>query len=448
MTTQPKAPTKNSEVESSTIETTATATTMTAAVSSSGNHLTTTATTTTTTEDRRSYFTRHLSPDYALPQIDPQLAKAAWRDILFLALGCVAVSIIGFVETHAMDADARMTVHVAKVWHWQDMPLNPHGIVDTGYIMTYPLYEFLKANRDWNDLLAGLNSVILVFPSLYVAYVTVWKGDYSCAFRLLALQLLRAFCGWFTFLPPDPAYLNSYYDFPDFVHCIFQDCSSAGDGAPEAMPFVSFFSGHVATMVMVGNHMALSKYFRPWAYLIHVLNVFQIVRLLATRGHYSIDMIIGWYVAVYVTNPAGRLGRYYSRGATMEEIFPHTPAQAFEYATGVADTRRERRMSALLQRPEVQQALRQMESEDDLLEDDDESSFQVQSETTVRILQETASKMMQEQAAALQEEVQHLQQQAREAVNAMREQRILKKKSSKKEGTSGNPQPQGKNKDQ
>jgi len=29
----------------------------------------------------------------------------------------------------------------------------------------------------------------------------------------------------------------------------------------------------------------------------HVINVFQIVRLLATRGHYSIDLIIGWVVA-------------------------------------------------------------------------------------------------------------------------------------------------------
>jgi hypothetical protein len=54
----------------------------------------------------------------------------------------------------------------------------------------------------------------------------------------------------------------------------------------------------------------------------HVFNVFQIIRLLATRGHYSIDIVIGWYMAVHVSHPAGRLGRHFSRGdKSMEELF-------------------------------------------------------------------------------------------------------------------------------
>ena len=100
----------------------------------------------------------------------------------------------------------------------------------------------------------------------------------------------------------------------------------------------------------------------------------------------------------------------------MEEMLPKSALEAFERATGVADTRQERRMSALMHRPEVQEALRKMESE----QGDDE----VHSETTVRILQETASKIMQEQATMLQEEVQHFQKQAIEAVRFMREQRL------------------------
>jgi PAP2 superfamily C-terminal len=362
------------------------------------------------------------------------------RDVILLLVGCVAISIIGFVETHAMDADARVVFKFAGVVSAFDMPANPHGIVDTGFLITYPLYKFLEENRDWNDWLAGLNSFILLLPSIYAAYVTVWKGDYSCVFRILAVQLLRAMCGWFTYLPPDPSYLNSYYDFPDFVQCLFKDCHADNTSAgPEVLPFVSFFSGHVATMVVVGNDMALQSSTRQWAILMHVLNALQIVRLLATRGHYSIDMIIGWYVAVYVSAPAGRLGRYYSRGgASVERVMPKTPLEAFEYATGVADTRLERRMSALMTRPEVQAALAKMESEGD-----SDSEIDVRSNTTARILQETASKMMQEQAQMLQEELQHLQKQAKEAVFAMREQR-LRERSSLRDVTSSGTISEGK----
>ena len=99
----------------------------------------------TITKDRT--LTRHLTPE-----ISPHTAQVVWRDVLLIALGCVAVSIIGFVETHAMDAEKRtIGVHIAGLFHTHDMPLNPHGIVDTGFIMTYPLYEVLKENRDLND---------------------------------------------------------------------------------------------------------------------------------------------------------------------------------------------------------------------------------------------------------------------------------------------------------
>lgn len=298
----------------------------TAIAEATASNVTTTTTTvttaakpppTTTTSDRTDYFTRHLTPpDLSnlrdnLPQLDPKTAKVVWRDFLFVCLGAVAVSMIGFVESNASNAEARsLAVRIAgmiTLGHSSDdniagggYQVNPNGIVDTGYIITHPLYEWLRDNRDWNDFLALLNSLVLLIPTIYVTHVTVWKGDYSCVFRVLAVQLLRAFCGWYTYLPPDPTYLNSNYDFPDFVHCFIEGCASgdevAAKTAPDSViPFVSFFSGHVATMVVAGNHMWLCGYVNM-AVLVHVLNVLQIVRLLATRGHYSIDMIIGWYV--------------------------------------------------------------------------------------------------------------------------------------------------------
>lgn len=211
-------------------------------------------TTTGTGRSRTADFRHRMTP----PDLDPHTKQVVWRDICFLALGCVAVSIIGFVESHASEVGARsIAVKVAGLYDMGEMPVNPHGIVDTGFILTHQLYEWLKANRGWNDFFAGLNSVILVGPSLYIAYVTAWKGDYSLSFRVIALQLLRSLCGWFTYLPPDPTYLNSYYDFPDIVHCLFEDCQGE---VPKAMPFVSFFSGHVATIVVVGNHMWLNGF--------------------------------------------------------------------------------------------------------------------------------------------------------------------------------------------
>ena len=362
---------------------------------------------TATMTSRAAYLKRHLTP----PEMDPQTARVIWRDFLFLVAGCIVVSIIGYVEAHASDPEARITVRVTGIAGTKQVPVNPNGIVDTGYILTEPLYQWLKEHRDWNDVLAAINSLILVLPSVYLAYVTIWRGDYSLSFRVIAVQLLRAFCGWFTYLPPDPHYLNSYFDFPDIVHCLFQECAGQ---IPKQMPFVSFFSGHVATMVVAGNHMWLIRYTRL-ALLVHVLNAFQIVRLLATRGHYSIDMIIAWYVAVYVSNPAGRLGRYYSKGTHVQEILPKTPMEALEHVTGVTDARNESRMAALLRRKDVQEVLLAMQNEDD--EDDD-----FHSETTARILQEATSQLLQERAKIINEKMLYLQQQGQENLTYLQQQ--------------------------
>ena len=413
------------------------------------NNMSDSTTVLVTEEDYHSYFANiHLPkppelPHVEIPQIvDAKTAKVIWRDVFFIMLGSVAMSIIGYVETNAMYVEKRTSATFIGNTELVDNN-NPLGIVDTGYILTYPLYEYLKANRDINDWFAFMNSVILILPSIYITYVTVWKGDYSCVFRVLAVQMLRSFCGWFTYLPPDPSYLNSYYDFPDFVQCLFKDCQAEENDTPELLPFVSFFSGHVATMVVVGNHMALSTNPRTkmWAVIMHIFNVVQIIRLLATRGHYSIDIIIGWAVAVYVSNPAGRLGRYYSRGSAVRDILPKTPMEAFEYATGVAETRQERRMSALMARPEVKEALRKMEEEEKEARSVGaggkkriSDSEITESETTATILQEAAAKIMQEHAEHLQNDLLYLQQRATETMKTLRESRTSTSSSQRNSG--------------
>ena len=77
----------------------------------------------------------------------------------------------------------------------------------------------------------------------------------------------------------------------------------------------------------------------------------------------------------------------------MREILPKTAQEAFERATGVADERQERRMSALMLRPDVQEALRALERGEKGVDPKN-----AHAESNVTILYEAASKLIQEHA--------------------------------------------------
>ena len=220
------------------------------------------------------------------------------------------------------------------LYHSGDFDTEPGMIVDSGFQITTPLHTYFKSSPLANDVWALVNTMGLVAMLWYPVKTIFWDADYTLAFRMVSCQLFRAFCATFTFLPPSDEFLPSYYDFPEALYCLQgADCSNSALSAwwegrfytkvhasgPPEMPFVTFFSGHVAMAVIAANHMYLRGYVK-WAIAIHVINVFQIIRLLATRGHYSIDLIMGWIVAVYVTNPAERLGRHYSRWQGSTEI--------------------------------------------------------------------------------------------------------------------------------
>ena len=163
------------------------------------------------------------------------------------------------------------------------------------------------------------------------------------------MQLLRAGCGWVTYLPASPEFISSPFDIPE----VFSSGVLAGripdytsteqpvHSGEQIAPFVTFFSGHVAMMTVFANH-ALLNGRRQLGVLLWIFNVLQAVRLLATRGHCtcayltlglhaecskltpcvwvdSIDLIMGWVVATYLTNAAEKLGNWYSY-ASVEEV--------------------------------------------------------------------------------------------------------------------------------
>lgn len=278
---------------------------------------------TTTTTDTKHFQRRH-----------QRLRKAVRRDVIFIFAGAIAFALVAYVETHASNADNRLP-YAFKVE--LDTSADKHRrIVDAGFILTSPMHSYLSRHREINDALALCNSLLLTLPLVYVIYVTSWKGDFRLSFRLIATHLFRSLCGWFTYLPPDSDFLSSSYDFPEIFFCLFDDCSNNRISA--AGNFVTFFSGHIATIVLIANHLYLAKFTRL-SICLHCFNWLQIFRLLATRGHYSIDLIIGYVVAVWVSIPAERLGLYYSLyGLDTEPMECPGMISTFETLIGVSQT--------------------------------------------------------------------------------------------------------------
>ena len=147
-----------------------------------------------------------------------RLRKAVQRDLIFILAGAIACALVAYVEMHASDADGRLNVIQETVLSKEDVisaeentddscmlihpnrppPNNTRRIIDAGFILTKPMHSYLARNRDVNDVLALANSILLGGPLAYVVYVTLWKGDFRLAFRLIATHLFRSLCGWFT----------------------------------------------------------------------------------------------------------------------------------------------------------------------------------------------------------------------------------------------------------
>ena len=97
----------------------------------------------------------------------------------------VASLAISYIEVNAGDASLR------------GGEADERGIVDTGFIATQSLHNWLAHHRHYNDIFALLNSCgSVLLPAVYLVHVTIWVGDYDLAFRYLAVQSLRSICGW------------------------------------------------------------------------------------------------------------------------------------------------------------------------------------------------------------------------------------------------------------
>lgn len=178
----------------------------------------------------------------------------------------------------------------------------------------------------------------------------------------------------------------SYYDFPEVFLCLFHHNCNIDSELAEIVPFVTFFSGHIATIVIIGNHLYMRKC-RRLSIALHAFNWLQAVRLLATRGHYSIDLIIGYIVAVFVSSPAERLGWYFSH--SLSPTLPQTALETFEILVGVRVTNHTVDSSTIAKKEDTNEP---KECEDQKVMSSTKDCFHdVHSETSVRLALEIVS---------------------------------------------------------
>ncbi|PHU02366.1 Phosphatidylcholine:diacylglycerol cholinephosphotransferase 1 [Capsicum chinense] len=158
---------------------------------------------------------------------------------------------------------------------------------DLGFIVTVPLNRLLAARPALNTLFAGLNTVFVAMQTAYILWTFLIEGRPRATISALFMFTFRGILGYATQLPLPEDFLGSGADFP------------VGN-----VSFFLFYSGHVAASVIASLDM---KRMQRWelARVFDALNVLQVVRLLSTRGHYTIDLAVGIGAGILFDSMAG-----------------------------------------------------------------------------------------------------------------------------------------------
>uniref|UniRef100_A0A0E0LDC6 AtPDCT1/2 transmembrane domain-containing protein n=1 Tax=Oryza punctata TaxID=4537 RepID=A0A0E0LDC6_ORYPU len=160
--------------------------------------------------------------------------------------------------------------------------------VDLGFAATAALHAGIAARPWLNSLLAALNTVFVAMQAAYILWAILAEGRPRAAVAAMMMFTCRGALGCATQLPLPAEFLGSGMDFP------------VGN-----VSFFLFFSGHVAGAVIAAEDMRRAGR-RGMARLYDALNLLQVVRLLACRGHYTIDLAVGIGAGLLFDMLAGR----------------------------------------------------------------------------------------------------------------------------------------------
>ncbi|KAJ8755953.1 hypothetical protein K2173_024498 [Erythroxylum novogranatense] len=146
---------------------------------------------------------------------------------------------------------------------------------DLGFIATRDLHRLLSSSPELNSWLAGLNTVFVAMQAVYILWAWLVEGRPRATISTLFMFTCRGILGCSTQLPVPEEFVGSGVDFP------------VGN-----VSFFLFFSGHVAGAVIASLDMRRKQRWEL-AWTFDLLNVLQAIRLLGTRGHYTIDLAAG-----------------------------------------------------------------------------------------------------------------------------------------------------------
>ncbi|XVF74747.1 hypothetical protein PTKIN_Ptkin13bG0136500 [Pterospermum kingtungense] len=172
---------------------------------------------------------------------------------------------------------------------------------DLGFIVTRSFHRALASWPELNTLLAALNTVFVGMQSVYIIGTWLVEGRPRASIAALFMFTCRGILGYSTQLPLPQEFVGSGVDFP------------VGN-----VSFFLFFSGHVAGSVIASLDM---RRMQRWslAWLFDTLNVLQAVRLLGTRGHYTIDLAVGVGSGILFDLLAGKYEEWKRKSALVSD---------------------------------------------------------------------------------------------------------------------------------
>lgn len=151
---------------------------------------------------------------------------------------------------------------------------------DVGFGLTKKIAAFLKQNKNINELLSQINTIILLSIKGHITLVAYIDPNEKLPNRVLILMCIRLITGSATKMPLLKEYkkLETEYDFP-------------GKGNK----FFFMFSGHTLALVSWSLYMYDKNFISNFISIpfMVILYLFQSIRLISTRGHYTNDIIIG-----------------------------------------------------------------------------------------------------------------------------------------------------------
>ncbi|KAK9677215.1 hypothetical protein RND81_11G128800 [Saponaria officinalis] len=159
---------------------------------------------------------------------------------------------------------------------------------DLGFILTRWLNRLLSHSPLLNTFCAALNTVFVGMQTTYILWVFLVEGRARPGLAALFSFTCRGILGYSTQLPLPQEFLGSGADFP------------VGN-----VSFFLFYSGHVASAVIASLDMRrMQRKGSAWTF--DILNILQVVRLLGTRGHYTIDLAVGVGAGMLFDSLAGK----------------------------------------------------------------------------------------------------------------------------------------------